>query len=800
MEDEDKGQLTPEENVAVKINSSGETIPVVGIGASAGGLKALGQFFETTPTNSGLAFVVILHLSPDYESHLATVLQNITEMPVLQVSETTVVEANKVYVIPPNKHLSMVDGQIRLSDPERPRGKRVPVDLFFRTLAETRGPYGAAVVLSGSGTDGTVGLARMKEYAGVVVAQDPSEAEYAEMPRSAIDTGLVDYVLPAGKIARQLISYWEAAGKIELPPPEEPPRDPANPGVEEALQDVIALLRVRTGRDYSQYKRATILRRIARRMQVTDIDTLGTYLPYLREHPEEVGALEDDLLISVTNFFRDPFAFATLANQVIPALFRAKYPGDTVRVWVAGCATGEEAYSIAILLRQYADTLPQPPAIQIFATDVDQEAVAIAREGSYREAIAADVSPERLNRYFIKNQGNYRIKKEIRETILFAAHNVLKDPPFSRIDLISCRNLLIYLNRNAQTQVLETFHFALKPDGYLFLGNSETVEGLPKLFLPINKNEHIFGRLNSASSGQFATDVPRLRQDGRDGRRGDNGDRPAVLAQKAPNLGELHRSLLEQYGPPSVLVDHNNEIVHLSYNIGPYLHFTPGEPSHNILKVALPELTMDLRAALYATEVGSGVDTRRLRVPIDGTEHLLNLIVCPVQEPEGSRGLKLVFFDDLGPVAEPSAQEHPDQGLLVHHLEEELQRTREQLSVLIEQYETSTEELKASNEELQAINEELRSTSEELETSKEELQALNEELQTVNQELKHKVEEVSWANNDLQNSAHLHQHRHDVPGPRAADQALHTAGPGAVQHNPLRRQPPSSAPYPQAQL
>ncbi len=444
-----------------------DELQIIGIGASAGGISALQTLFTHVPNDSGMAFVVILHLPPEYESHAAEVLQRVTGMPVVEVKQPMPVAANRVYVISPSKHLSMLDGTIQLQDPDGPRSRRAPIDLFFRTLADTHGRNAAAVILSGSGADGTIGVQRIKEYGGVVLVQDPQEAEFDAMPRNAIATGLVDYILPVAAIPAKLLDYWRTADAVRLP------ADIVRPAPEaEILRDIFALLRTRTGHDFSQYKRPTLLRRIERRMQVNGVIELSAYLAILRARIEEVQALLRDLLISVTNFFRDPDAWGALA-AILPQMFLHKQAGDQVRAWVAGCATGEEAYSLAMLLYEYATTLDQAPLIQVFATDIDEDAIAAARHGLYPEAIVADVSPERLQRFFVMEQGRYQIKKEIRDMVLFAPHNLLRDPPFSKLDLITCRNLLIYLNRDVQEQVLQLFHFSLRPGGFLLLGASE---------------------------------------------------------------------------------------------------------------------------------------------------------------------------------------------------------------------------------------------------------------------------------------------------------------------------------------
>lgn len=693
------------------------------------------------PNDSDLAFVIILHLSPEHESNLAGLLQYHTAMPVTQVTEPTRVERNHVYVIPPASHLALADGTLRLSEPQRVHGQHVAIDLFFRTLAETHGPNAAAVMLSGTGSDGASGLKRVKELGGVTFAQDPQDAEYDGMPRNAIATGLVDFVLPVADMPARLLAYIGNAAKIRLPVAGQAPQgDQAA-----ALREIFALMRVRTGHDFSNYKRATMLRRIGRRMQVHGIAEIGDYVATLRERSGEVEALLRDLLISVTNFFRDPDAFAALEAH-LPQLFRNKTLGEHVRVWVAGCATGEEAYSVAMLLREYANRLDRPPEIQIFATDIDEDAIALAREGRYSEHITADVSPERLLMFFKREQGFYRVKKDIRDMVLFAVHNLLRDPPFSKLDLVTCRNLLIYLDRDVQQRLLKLFHFVLRPDGLLLLGASEFADGVTDLFGPLDKLNRLFARHNAPRASNILPALPltgqqlALRES-------------AESALAAPSFGELHLRMLEQYAPPSVLVNQDYDIVHLSENAGQFLQFGGGEPSFNLLNVVHPDLRIELRTALFrAIQRGRGSQASRVPIRTDGGTRWINLVVRPAQNSQSTQTFVLVIFDESAtgePVPEASVAE--EQEPLARQLDQELQHTKNQLRTTIEQYETSIEELKASNEELQASNEELHSTTEELETNKEELQSINEELRAVNQELKNKIDELGRVNDDLHN-------------------------------------------------
>jgi two-component system, chemotaxis family, CheB/CheR fusion protein len=722
---------------------------VVGLGASAGGIQALKEFFNHVTKDSGMAYVVILHMSPEHESRLAEILQVTSPIPVTQVRERVKVKPNHVYVIPPNQNLAMSDGHLALTNMIGVEERRSPVDLFFRTLAETNDSRAVSVILSGTGANGSMGLKRVKENGGSVFVQEPAEAEYADMPRNAIATGLVDYVLPVSEIPRKIASFSNHLTDIQM-------AESALEIVttdEQALREIFAQLRSRTGHDFSNYKRATMLRRMERRLRLRELPGIPAYALYLKEHPNEAQALMKDLLISVTNFFRDEQSFKALGDKILPEIFRHKNEDDNVRVWVAGCATGEEAYTLAMLLSETLGNSPNAPQIQLFATDLDADAIAIAREGYYTEAEVADVSPERIRRYFNREPEGYRVKRELRETILFAVHNVIKDPPFSHLDLISCRNLLIYLNRTAQTRVLEVMHFALNPGGFLFLGGSESTEGAIDLFSTKDKDHHIYQ--SRPVHPRTTIPVPEL---------GLRTSLPVRLEKESDSREErtierlsyadLHQHLLEQMAPPSLVVNEEYDIVHVSARAGQYLQFSGGEPSHNLLRVVRPELRLELRTSLYqAVQSKANIEARGLKVKTDEGFETVDIIVRPVlRDGDPTRGFILVIFEksektapdepkDIVRVAEPVAR----------HLEEELLHSKSQLRATVEQYEIQQEELRASNEELQAMNEELRSAAEELETSKEELQSVNEELTTVNQELKIKIEELSHANNDFTN-------------------------------------------------
>lgn len=751
-------------------SAAGDMTRVVGLGGSAGSIAAMQRFFSAMPANPEMAFVVVLHLSPEHDSALSEILQHWTSMPVGQAMDGQKVLPDHVYVIPPGRNLSLTDGHLRLTELPRERGRRLTVDLFFRSLADTHGPRSVGIVFSGGDGDGALGIKRIKELGGLTIAQDPDDAEHSSMPRSAIATNMVDWVLTADKIPAHLLEYQAREKRLSLPPEFGP--NPAalpkpSPSLEEAaLRDVLTFLRARTGRDFTYYKRATIVRRVARRMQVNQVDDLPAYLTFLRMHPGESGALLQDLLISVTNFFRDKEAFQALESQ-IPELFKNKTSADTLRVWVPACATGEEAYSIAMLLSEHARTLDAPPALQIFATDLDEDVLSEARNGLFPISINTDVSSERLSRFFVREHHGYRVRRELREILLFAVHDLLKDSPFSRLDLVSCRNLLIYLNRAAQERAFDTFHFALRPEGRLFLGTSESADDCPHHFRALDKKHRLYVTLPNSRTllplpmgpSTLARALAAQAQ----------SDTSASLARRPPNLpvtitpgnprthdedrlswSEVHLKLIERFGPPSLLVNGTQDIVHLSESASPFLQFGGGEPSTNLFRLVHPTLRVELRAAVFRTRQ-TGEPTVVLGVPTlrANEERVVDIRVSAA--PDLAPDFLLVTFDARSPPERGGNEPTASSDAAAQHLERELEQTKYSLRDIVEQNEASTEELKASNEELQAINEELRSATEELETSREELQSINEELTTVNQELKSKIDELGHTNSDLQN-------------------------------------------------
>jgi two-component system CheB/CheR fusion protein len=740
-------------------------VPIVGIGASAGGLAAFEAFFSGMPADAdtGAAFVLVQHLAPDHKSILAELVRRYTRMQVFEVVDGMKVQPNCTYIIPPNRDMAFLHGALTLLGPSAPRGLRLPVDFFFRSLALDQRDRAICIVLSGTGSDGTLGVRAIKGEGGMVMAQTLESTEYNGMPRSAIDTGLVDYVLPPAEMPRQLMLYIaHAFGGLPRP------AAPATPVAHDGLQKVFVLLRSQTGHDFTDYKRNTILRRIERRMAVHQIDLLDAFVRYLQQTPSEVDALFRDLLIGVTNFFRDPEAFATLEKQAIPQLFDDKPAGATIRVWVPGCSTGEEAYSIAILLQERMEALKRSFKVQVFATDIDSRAVGHARAGVYPTSIVADVNQERLGRFFAEEpQGDgFRVHKNIRDLLVFSEQNVIKDPPFSKLDLISCRNLLIYLGGELQKNLILVFHYALKPGGLLFLGTSETVGEAVDLYATVDRAAKLYKSKGSAHSamgqslGRFLGPYEE--------NRGALRPLEQVPGPTRTSVRELtERALLQYHAPAGALVDARGDILYLHGRTGQFLEPAPGDASLNILKMAREGLRAELPQALHrAVEIQEPVCRPGLRVRTNGDFTTVDLTVRPLAAVPGAAELPNLFLavfelreepstSDLGSAAKDPAT-NAEAGVTeleapVAALRRELRDKEEYLQSINEELETSNEELKSTNEEMQSVNEELQSTNEEMETSKEELQSVNEELATVNAELQQKVVDLSRANNDMNN-------------------------------------------------
>ena len=722
---------------------------MVGVGASAGGLEAFGQLLSELPADTGMAFVFVQHLDPHHESLLANILAPLTAMPVLTVKDGITIEADKVYVIPPNTSVVLEDDHLKLS--ERGSGLHLPIDTFFSSLARVQGGRAVGVVLSGTASDGSVGVRAIKAECGLTFAQEESTARFGGMPRNAAATGAVDYVLSPAGIGRELGLLKDHPYLIPARPGEA--GSETLPHGDGDLKRVFTLLFAATTVDFSHYKPTTLRRRISRRMMVLRINSLGEYAQYAEQHAAEVKELYGDLLISVTSFFRDPESFRALCELFTKALSGDCGRKDAIRVWVPGCATGEEVYSLAICLNTLAGDLGLSLPFQFFGTDIDEVALERARQGKYSEIISEDVTPERLKRFFNKIDSGYQIVKQIRESCVFARHDLTRDPPFSRIDLISCRNLLIYLDAGAQKRVLPIFHFALRPDGLLMLGSAETTSASSDLFAGVDKQHNIYGR--KPGPGRIASDFPLGPPALEIGR---NPARPGSSAGTELQR-RLDRVLQSKYSPNGVLVDAELQIVKFFGHTRPYLDPTPGEATLNLLRMVRESLVVPLRRILKATaESRSSVKESGILLEWDGGKDEIALEITPVTGESSSENYWLVVFTPgYKPQGETKAVEFngsrdagSDEGQ-IPQLERELSDTREYLRNLTEEYEAHSEELHAANEEARSANEELQSTNEELGTTKEELQSANEELTTVNEELQHRNEELGAINNDLRN-------------------------------------------------
>jgi two-component system CheB/CheR fusion protein len=722
---------------------------IVGLGASAGGLQALEEFFAELPAETGLAFVVVTHLAPGRVSLLPELLARFSRMPVVKIEEGTEIEPNHVYVPPAGMTLGLLNGRLHLFEPDADGPKPLPIDFFFRCLAQDYKERAVGIVLSGTGTDGTLGLKEIKAVSGLVLAQDEASARYPGMPHSASTAVELDYVLPPGEMGRKIIEYAHGPLRRMLDVHIEPDVEAS-----EVLSRIFVLLRNRTGHDFSHYKTTTTGRRLARRMNVHQLSTPKDYLRYVQMNPQELDLLFRELLIGVTSFFRDADAFAALDELGLKTILTGKPDGYLVRCWIAGCSTGEEAYSIAMLIREHMDAADVRYGVQVFATDLDPDSVDFARAGLYPQSITTDVSPKRLERFFVEEDGHYRIKKEVREMVVFATQDVVEDPPFTKLDLLVCRNLLIYLNSEVQKRLIPVFHYSLKPGGVLFLGSSETIGGSSALFEPLDKKWKVFKR-REVPAGTYVAEVPAYGVE--------NVVRePMTIATSGrriePGLAQtVERALMQHLVPPAVIMQQSGEIVHIQGRTGLFLEPASGpQSSANIYNMAREGLQLELTLAVrQAASTLGEVLHRGVRVKTNGDFTRVNLRVKQLMAPEILRGLFLVSFETPDPAeAAPggtTVDADTSEPGRVQELERELMQAKEVHQTTIEELETANEELKSANEELQSMNEELQSANEELETSKEEMQSLNEELQTVNAELQGKVEELSRANDDMKN-------------------------------------------------
>ena len=725
------------------IPSSNNPFYVVGIGASAGGLDALERFFEHMPENAGMAFIVVTHLDPDHVSIMPELIQKSTKMKLFQAEDGMVIQPNHVYVAPANRDLGILHGTIQLIEPLEAHGFRLPIDFFFKSLSADLGEKAICVILSGMASDGTAGLKVVKSELGMVMVQDPKSAKFDGMPSSAIKTGLADYILPPEEMPEQLIRY--ASQKVKGVLLEKAFSEGKIP---DTLQKIFILLRTRTGHDFSLYKQNTIYRRVERRMNVSQLDNLSDYIRLLQENPAEIENLFKELLIGVTNFFRDPESFEIL-KKILSELVKSKPDNGQIRIWVPGCSTGEEAYSIAITLRECMDEAKKYFNVQIFATDIDGTAIEKARLGSF-SGIEPDVSKERLNRFFTSDGIIFHIRKEIREMLIFAPQNIIKDPPFTKLDLVSCRNLLIYFNTELQKKIIPLFHYSLLPNALLFLGSSETINGFVDLFSMVDKKWKIYKRRDAMYSAQPYIEFPVARAIGKT-------DETIMKKIEGKNITQLaEKIILQSYSPDCVLISENGDIVYIHGRTGKYLELTHGEAKMNIFEMAREGLQQVLPALIRKVlSTKRSLTLEGIKVKSNGSAQLINLTVKPVKEPAEMLGSLLIIFEEVPPEKKmPAAKKihyEKKSEIVIKELEYELKTAKENLRSTVEELETSNEELKSTNEEMQSTNEEMQSSNEELETSKEELQSLNEELVTVNTELQNKNDELSVINNDMKN-------------------------------------------------
>lgn len=726
------------------------TFPIVAIGASAGGLEALEQFLGHVPPASGMAFVVIQHLDPNRKDMLSELLQRSTAMPVMQARNRMKIKPDSVYVIPPNTDISILHGSLYLLEPVAPRGLRLPIDFFFHALAEDRRELAIGVILSGMGSDGTLGLRSIKEYGGFALVQEPGTAKFDSMPKSAIALGLADIVAAPEELPLRII---DALRHLRPAVIGKPLQKTETADQKSAFDKVCILLRERTGHDFSLYKKTTVYRRVERRMAIHQLDRIGDYVHYLRENPQEVDLLFKELLIGVTSFFRDPATWAYLQEQVLPELLASQPAGSVLRAWVAGCSSGEEAFSLAIIFREALDKLA--PAVrhslQIFATDLDPDAIEKARRSIYPANIATAVSEARLKRFFIDEGNGYRVGKEIREMVVFAPQNVIMDPPFTKLDILTCRNLLIYLGAELQKRVLPLFHYSLKPGGVLMLGSAESIGGFTDLFAPLEGKARLFRRNDNqlrSTSLEFPTRVfPTKAEPFMD-------TKPEPVIANLQNLAD--GLLLQQFSPAAVLVTATGDLVYISGRTGKYLEPAAGKVNWNIHAMAREGLRQEIALALpKALRTGERVICHNLSIGSNGSTQIVNLTVQPIAEPAALRGMVMLVFADVAKVPNlphaTAGKPGTKNGRREEELEQALVHKHQEVQTLREEMQSSQEELKSANEELQSTNEELQSANEELTTSKEEMQSLNEELQTVNVELQSKVDELSSANSDMKN-------------------------------------------------
>lgn len=736
-----------EPSVPKKQLKKSTSFPIVGIGASAGGLENLNTFFSIMPSNSNIAFVIIQHLSPSHKSIMASLLEKQTQMVVRQIEDGTRLLANHVYLNPPGKNVAVFNRCLHLLEPVKSATINMPVDFFFKSLSEDQGEKAIGIILSGTASDGTLGIKAIKGEGGMAMVQHPDTAKYDGMPRSAVETELIDFILRVEEMPETLIRYLqhpyiELKSQITL----------KDTSIKNQTQKIFSLIRTSTGHDFSHYKQTTILRRIERRLAVHQIKSLSDYVLFLQKYPAEIDLLFKDLIIGVTSFFRDPEAYEILEQEVLPNLLKEKGPDATIRIWVTACSTGEEAYSLAIILSELKDKVKNHFNVQIFATDIDSDAIAFARKGIYPENIGVDIPSERLNLFFTKKPDGFHVKKQIREMIVFSTQNLIKDPPFSKLDMVSCRNLMIYMENILQKKIIPLFHYTLNPGGILFLGTSESIGGHTDLFGPLNSKWKIFGRKTSIAGREkdyfdkiFDTAQTNIITAEKD-------DLPVKVDIRA----EIERTLLDAYAPAGVLINEKYEILHFVGKTDKYLTPPIGKPEFNVIDMAREDLKTKLITTIHKSmREKKAMFCPGVRVRDNGTFCVINISVRPLTGKQWPSGLMLVTFENT-PKEVPGQKKAGSvktkkQNAALKNIEQELQSTREYLKAAIEELETSNEELKSTNEEMQLVNEEMQSSNEELETSKEELQSSNEELATVNSELQNKVDEYTKASDDINN-------------------------------------------------
>ena len=721
--------------------------PIVCIGASAGGLEALEQFLGHVPPDSGMAYVVIQHLDPTQKGMLPELLQRVSGMKVLQVKNRMAVKPNNVYVIPPNKSMSISKGTLHLVEPAEIRGLRLPIDLFMRSLADDQHKHAIGVILSGMGSDGSLGLSAIKEHNGIVMVQDPVTAKFDSMPLNAINSVAADIVAPANELPLSLINLLKHIPVVK-----------SDQGIEfqdkNSLERIISQLRIHTGNDFSSYKKNTMYRRIERRMGVHHISKIASYANFLTENPKEVEILFKELMIGVTNFFRDAPVWEKLKESVIPNLIANLHEGSILRAWVPGCSTGEEAYSLAMVFKEALEKVKPHGGIllQIFATDLDNEAIETARKGIFPANITADVSPERLNRFFTAQDENYLVTTEIREMVVFAQHNIIMHPPFPKLDILTCRNLLIYMDTELQKKILGLFYYSINPEGIVILGSSETLGTQSILFKSVDDKLKIYQRSSTLVATPGLFDFPSSFS-----RSKLTNMEQKMPVKLTPNIEELtDKLLLQHFSPPGVLVNENGDIIYISGRTGKYLEPAVGKANLNIFAMLREGIRNEFpgafRKALLQKEV---VVLHNMKVGTNGGSQNLNVTIKRIDKPEPLNGMVMIIFTDLPQVAATGLDTKKGKETIISmmqsELEEELRNTREEMQNSLEEMQTSQEELKSTNEELQSTNEELQSTNEELTSSKEEMQSLNEELQTVNAELQSKIDDYARVNNDMKN-------------------------------------------------